>query len=42
MKLKGLNNFIRNTAEVQGGAMYWDTIEPIFSDENVKFDNNKA
>ncbi|CDW71354.1 UNKNOWN [Stylonychia lemnae] len=36
------NKFTKNTAEIKGGAIYWDVIEPIFKSSNVQMDSNYA
>lgn len=35
------NTFINNTADVQGGAIYWNYVEPL-NIETVNFDDNQA
>ena len=31
MELAGTNVFSDNSAEVKGGALYWDVLEPVIS-----------
>eukprot|EP00347_Sterkiella_histriomuscorum_P017868 403347667 len=36
------NQFIGNHATIQGGAIYWNTLEPIFDYQESIFESNKA
>ena len=37
LKLSRGNRFINNKADVKGGAIYWDAIEPLFKFSEVTF-----
>ncbi|CDW85156.1 UNKNOWN [Stylonychia lemnae] len=42
LTISGVNTFKDNYAQIQGGAIYWDELEPIFQQENINFINNSA
>ncbi|CDW87963.1 UNKNOWN [Stylonychia lemnae] len=42
LKFDGVNTFSDNRAQIQGGVIYWDTLEPIYQLNNMKFSNNSA
>ncbi|CDW83725.1 UNKNOWN [Stylonychia lemnae] len=42
MKFEGFNIFKDNLAEVKGGALFWDQLEPEFSRNDMFFSNNIA
>ena len=41
-KIAGKNYFINNQATLQGGAIYWDELEPIFTEQTAIFDKNSV
>ncbi|CDW90477.1 UNKNOWN [Stylonychia lemnae] len=42
IKFEGFNIFKENQAEVKGGAIFWDQLEPEFSSDGLLYSNNKA
>ncbi|CDW73329.1 UNKNOWN [Stylonychia lemnae] len=38
----GVNIFKFNYAQIQGGAIYWNSLEPIYNNSNLNFINNSA
>ncbi|CDW78819.1 UNKNOWN [Stylonychia lemnae] len=42
LKLEGVNLFKQNKASIQGGAIYWDILEPQYSQNDIKFIENSA
>ncbi|CDW71075.1 UNKNOWN [Stylonychia lemnae] len=42
LKLEGENLFKENKASIQGGAIYWDMLEPQYSQNDIKFIENSA
>ncbi|CDW82324.1 UNKNOWN [Stylonychia lemnae] len=42
MKFEGVNIFKDNFAEIQGGAIFWDELEPIYQKNDLRFANNIA
>ncbi|CDW74167.1 UNKNOWN [Stylonychia lemnae] len=38
----GINMFKSNDALIQGGAIYWNSLEPIYNNSNLNFINNSA
>ncbi|CDW74982.1 UNKNOWN [Stylonychia lemnae] len=42
LQFAGTNNFKSNQARIQGGAIFWDQLEPVFNQNNLVFSQNQA